>query len=433
MSDTCIMSVVRYDLYVNLQWRDRRFRFDPRVPSVTFEHQSVERDEMLWVPTIYFPDGINAQVPDVMRTNIQVRVFSNGTIRYSSRAQLDNACVMFLGHFPLDVQHCELCVESYTHTVEEAEFHWRERGAVVFGERLRKYSELPMTAHFTVSNPSYNESIRHFDSGNYSRLCVNIVFERKLLHYILADYLPSGMIVCLSWVSFWVSPDLIPARASLSITTVLAIITLIGGTQQRFPSVSDLKALDIYYFMCFLYVFLCLLEFAAASYRAKRMPPNQKSIDVSLADIGAMALKMTAVSTIDEEDELGGMDIYPPEGTLRGPNASFGSQSFNGECSGNSGMSKGAAAGEYGNRNSASSNRLRFKRDNSMNSNKNGKQDNSKEDTSPFSHYETMKRLSLKHAKNLDKKARIFFPTTFIFFNLVYWTYYWWLRNTHVF
>ena len=49
----------------------------------------------------------------------------------------------------------------------------------------------------------------------------------------------------------------------------------------RFPSVSDLKALDIYYFMCFLYVFLCLLEFAAASYRAKRMPPNQKSIDVS--------------------------------------------------------------------------------------------------------------------------------------------------------
>ena len=76
---------------------------------------------------------------------------------------------------------------------------------------------------------------------------------------------------------------------------------------------------------------------------------------------------------------------------------------------------------------------LRFKRDNSMNSNKNGKQDNSKEDTSPFSHYETMKRLSLKHAKNLDKKARIFFPTTFIFFNLVYWTYYWWLRNTHVF
>ena len=53
------------------------------------------------------------------------------------------------------------------------------------------------------------------------------------------------MIVCLSWVSFWVSPDLIPARASLSITTVLAIITLIGGTQQRFVYLRILNVTNV--------------------------------------------------------------------------------------------------------------------------------------------------------------------------------------------
>ncbi len=124
--------------------------------------------------------------------------------------------------------------DSDAHSEEDAVFRWRKHNPVSFRERLLKYSELPMTAHFQVTNPSFSETKSVFDSGEYSKLCVNMTFERKLLHYILADYLPSAMIVCLSWVSFWVSPDLIPARASLSITTVLAIITLIGGTQQRF-------------------------------------------------------------------------------------------------------------------------------------------------------------------------------------------------------
>ena len=50
----------------------------------------------------------------------------------------------------------------------------------------------------------------------------------------------------------------------------------------------------------------------------------------------------------------------------------------------------------------------------------------------PFMSYETTKRLSLKHAKELDKMARIFFPLTFLLFNIIYWVTYSWLRRSQV-
>ena len=70
------------------------------------------------------------------------------------------------------------------------------------------------------------------------------------------------LIVILSWVSFWINVEAIPARVSIGLLTVLTMTTQSTGARASLPKVSYVKAIDIWFSMCLLFVFTSLLEFA---------------------------------------------------------------------------------------------------------------------------------------------------------------------------
>ena len=51
--------------------------------------------------------------------------------------------------------------------------------------------------------------------GNYSRLACEIQFVRSMGYYLIQMYIPSSLIVVISWVSFWLNRHATPARVSL--------------------------------------------------------------------------------------------------------------------------------------------------------------------------------------------------------------------------
>ena len=51
--------------------------------------------------------------------------------------------------------------------------------------------------------------------GLYSRLTMKLYFVRSLGYYIIQIYIPSTLIVVLSWVSFWLDRTAAPARVAL--------------------------------------------------------------------------------------------------------------------------------------------------------------------------------------------------------------------------
>ncbi|KFM57837.1 Glycine receptor subunit alpha-3, partial [Stegodyphus mimosarum] len=75
-------------------------------------------------------------------------------------------------------------------------------------------------------------------------------------------YAPSTMIVTMSWVSFWLKVDAVPARVALSITSLLTLCTQVQQYKAQLPPVSYIKAMDIWLFVCIIMVFSTLLEFA---------------------------------------------------------------------------------------------------------------------------------------------------------------------------
>jgi glycine receptor alpha-3 len=95
--------------------------------------------------------------------------------------------------------------------------------------------------------------------GNYSRLACEIQFVRSLGFYLIQIYIPSTLIVVISWVSFWLHRTASPARVQLGITTVLTMTTLMSSTNAALPKISYAKSIDVYLGVCFVMVFTALL------------------------------------------------------------------------------------------------------------------------------------------------------------------------------
>ena len=55
-----------------------------------------------------------------------------------------------------------------------------------------------------------------------------MVFKRQLSYYIVTIYVPTFMIVCVSWMSFWLDHKSAPARVAL--TGTYSRVDLIGST-----------------------------------------------------------------------------------------------------------------------------------------------------------------------------------------------------------
>ncbi|GIY16951.1 gamma-aminobutyric acid receptor subunit beta [Caerostris extrusa] len=96
----------------------------------------------------------------------------------------------------------------------------------------------------------------HLFPRNYSRLICEIQFIRSMGYYLIQIYIPAGLIVIISWVSFWLHRNATPARVALGVTTVLTMTTLMSSTNAALPKISYIKSIDVYLgTSCFVMVF----------------------------------------------------------------------------------------------------------------------------------------------------------------------------------
>jgi Na+/proline symporter len=101
--------------------------------------------------------------------------------------------------------------------------------------------------------------------GQFAVLTAVFRLKRQVGFYILQSYIPSILIVSLSWVSFWVNKDAVPARITLGVTTVLTMTTQLSSSRSNSMKVSYPKALDVWYAFCMIMVFASLLEYAVVN------------------------------------------------------------------------------------------------------------------------------------------------------------------------
>ncbi|XP_013363976.1 PREDICTED: glycine receptor subunit alpha-4 isoform X2 [Chinchilla lanigera] len=206
----------RVNVFLRQQWND------PRLAYQEYPDDSLDLDpsmlDSIWKPDLFFANEKGANFHEVTTDNKLLRIFKNGNVLYSIRLTLILSCPMDLKNFPMDIQTCTMQLESWKFTCIEVKFH----------------------------------------------------LERQMGYYLIQMYIPSLLIVILSWVSFWINMDAAPARVGLGITTVLTMTTQSSGSRASLPKVSYVKAIDIWMAVCLLFVFAALLEYAAVNFVSRQ-------------------------------------------------------------------------------------------------------------------------------------------------------------------
>jgi len=95
------------------------------------------------------------------------------------------------------------------------------------------------------------------------------------------------LIVILSWLSFWINKEAVPARITLGVTTVLTMSTSLSSSRGAALTVSYAKALDVWYAFCMILVFSALVEFAIVNvlhtHEVKKKSKEQERFEAAVA------------------------------------------------------------------------------------------------------------------------------------------------------
>lgn len=117
--------------------------------------------------------------------------------------------------------------------------------------------------------------------GNHSSLVAIFTMKRRIGYFLIDTYVPSTIIVIISWISFWINPDTAPARVALGITTVLTMTTLISSARASLPKVSYVKAIDWYLLLCLIFVFGSILEYTFIAFMINVRTKNKKKVSTN--------------------------------------------------------------------------------------------------------------------------------------------------------
>ncbi|KAJ8266519.1 hypothetical protein GJAV_G00131370 [Gymnothorax javanicus] len=205
-----------------------------------------------------------ANFHEVTTDNKLLRIFQNGNVLYSIRLTLILSCPMDLKNFPMDIQTCTMQLESFGYTMNDLIFEWLDVNPVQVADDLT----LPQFVLKEEKDLGY--CTKHYNTGKFTCIEVKFHLERQMGYYLIQMYIPSLLIVILSWVSFWINMDAAPARVGLGITTVLTMTTQSSGSRASLPKVSYVKAIDIWMAVCLLFVFAALLEYAAVNFVSRQ-------------------------------------------------------------------------------------------------------------------------------------------------------------------
>ncbi|RMC06448.1 hypothetical protein DUI87_15882 [Hirundo rustica rustica] len=217
----------RVNIFLRQQWNDSRLAYSE------YPDDSLDLDpsmlDSIWKPDLFFANEKGANFHDVTTDNKLLRISKTGKVLYSIRLTLTLSCPMDLKNFPMDVQTCTMQLESFGYTMNDLIFEWLSDGPVQVAEGLT----LPQ--FILKEDKELGYCTKHYNTGKFTCIEVKFHLERQMGYYLIQMYIPSLLIVILSWVSFWINMDAAPARVALGITTVLTMTTQSSGSRASLP------------------------------------------------------------------------------------------------------------------------------------------------------------------------------------------------------
>ncbi|KAI3367316.1 hypothetical protein L3Q82_008359 [Scortum barcoo] len=291
------------DIFFAQTWYDSRLKFNSSMKLLMLNSNMVGK---IWIPDTFFRNSRKSDAHWITTPNRLLRLWSNGRVMYTLRLTINAECYLKLHNFPMDEHSCPLEFSSYGYPKNEIMYRWQRRAVEVADQR---YWRLYQFAFVGLRNTS---DVAHTQSGEYVIMTIFFDLSRRMGYFTIQTYIPCSMIVVLSWVSFWINKDAVPARTSLGITTVLTMTTLSTISRKSLPKVSYVTAMDLFVSVCFIFTFAALMEYGTLHYftsnrQTKKAKANnntqQKASSMVNIRPGTSLLQMNNIVPYHEESD----------------------------------------------------------------------------------------------------------------------------------
>jgi len=255
---------VTLNAFFVVQWTDERLLIDQEQIELNL---SPDEDPNAWIPVdvsfikeFWLPDAEILNLKEFKTLDVLSKLEGlwlnrNQEIMYAVATRITFICPMTFNSFPLDVQVCLFQVGSFNYDNTKMVFNdsfIAEEGAI--------RSVLDYAIQIRML-PDKNKNYMAL-TGNYSVAGFELTLRRKVSHYIITCYLPSGMFVIVSWISFLIPPDIVPGRMTLLITVFLVLVNIFNTITTNIPKAEGLTAIEAWVIVCVLFVFGALVEYA---------------------------------------------------------------------------------------------------------------------------------------------------------------------------
>uniref|UniRef100_T1J027 Neurotransmitter-gated ion-channel ligand-binding domain-containing protein n=1 Tax=Strigamia maritima TaxID=126957 RepID=T1J027_STRMM len=258
------------DLTIQAVWTDDQLH----VRAGSLVNLPTDIAKKLWYPWIKFENCKNCKKL-LIDPNVNTFHLIEKQIIIEIRNMYTFTCIFDLRDYPFDEQHCNIDVELG---------YWNGRINIDIDEDDFYDDLLVPPEYWLVRSNRAEITCEEDEIGKYlsNNFCFRYTFVFKRLSYqhVLMVFLPSTLIVILSWLSFWLDIQMAAPRIALGLTSLLTLATQFNAAQKNVPAVATVKALDIWMFTCIFMVFASLLVYALA-YRANRSKTLENTIPVS--------------------------------------------------------------------------------------------------------------------------------------------------------
>uniref|UniRef100_A0A3Q3AVS2 Gamma-aminobutyric acid type A receptor subunit gamma3 n=1 Tax=Kryptolebias marmoratus TaxID=37003 RepID=A0A3Q3AVS2_KRYMA len=358
------------DIIFAQTWTDSRLRYNSTMKILTLNSNMVG---LIWLPDTIFRNSKTADSHWITMPNQLLRIWNDGKILYTLRLTINAECQLQLHNFPMDEHSCPLIFSSYGYPQDEMIYKWRRNSVEAADQKSWRLYQ------FDFMGLRNTTDIIKTTAGDYVVMTVYFDLSRRMGYFTIQTYIPCILTVVLSWVSFWIKKDATPARTALGITTVLTMTTLSTVARTSLPRVSYVTAMDLFVTVCFLFVFAALMEYATLNYYSYSVQRPTSVLHNSV-----LLFFICAQNYV--------LDVRPPPHTVIALNNSMYWQDFEDawvyECL------------------------------------------EGKDCKSFFCCFEECKEGAWRKGRvhidllELDAYSRVFFPTSFLLFNIVYWVGY---------
>ena len=238
------------DIFLREWWTDPRIRF--KNGSIIL---NTNPSSFLWVPDMFILNSRETHIHKMLTDTASTTISSDGSIYLSVGVKASCSCNMNLQMFPMDRQTCSILFESYAFNGLELNPVWHddpleydEKAIKVFGFTIRD-----------VTTDVYN---RTYSTGQYFP-CLRVSFhlDRTFSYYFYRSYIPSIILVILSWGTFQIPATAYPARVTLIMSNFLANAFILQHASSEYTKVEYTTAIELFLLVNISFIMITMLEY----------------------------------------------------------------------------------------------------------------------------------------------------------------------------